>query len=155
MVVIFTQSPRSQSSPQKDARNIDSLADSINISNSTNSSPDRHPVLPLSQHHQMQLLRQQLEQEQHQTQVHVTTCTLKFDRSTLMMVSGFVCLCYSQRHHRHLCCVVVVVVVVVVVFVVAIVDVTVAVVVFIIIVDAVTVTVRFWYAMTYPSSDQE
>ena len=151
MVVIFAQSPRSQSSPQKDARNIDSLADSINISNSTNSSPDRHPVLPLSQHHQMQLLRQQLEQEQHQTQVHVTTCTLKFDRSTLMIVSGFVCVCYSQRHHRRLCCVVVVV------FVVAIVAVNVAVVVvfIIIIVDVVTVTVRFWYAMTYPSSDQE
>ncbi|KAK3798170.1 hypothetical protein RRG08_017260 [Elysia crispata] len=75
-----SSSPLSLGSPQKDLRNIDGLVDGINISSSSNSSPDRHPVLPLSQHHQMQLLRQQLEQEQHQTQVAIAQVHLLKDQ---------------------------------------------------------------------------
>ncbi|GFS19279.1 carboxyl-terminal PDZ ligand of neuronal nitric oxide synthase protein-like [Elysia marginata] len=72
------QSSRSLASPQKDSRNIECGANIIN--SSCSSSPERHSALPLSQHHQMQLLRQQLEQEQHQTQVAVAQVHLLKDQ---------------------------------------------------------------------------
>lgn len=70
-------SVHSLTSPHKDSSRAH---DNINISTSYSNSPERPCDLPLSQHHQMQLLRQQLEQEKHQTQVALAQVNLLKDQ---------------------------------------------------------------------------